>query len=741
MQSGSQTSATPIGQSVVLLGAGNAHLVFARMFGMDPLPGVAVTLVNQGTVIPYSAMVPAHLGGEFPADEITFDLVRVCAAFGIRLIAEPAAAVDPARREVRFADRPPVLYDILSLGLGSVPEAPPGVIDGETSFVMRPLSRLIARLDRLAEELRRAPRPVRFAVVGGGASGCELSLAIARRMAEFADFRITLLQGNERLLPRFPAAAAKAFGKALASRRIEVRTNARVIGGTPGQLQLESGEELSCDFVLWATQGGAPELIAASGLAVTESGFLRVRKTLQSVSEYDVFGTGDCVAFDDYPQLAKSGVYAVREGRVLFENVRRRARGETLRDFRPQQRCLYLLNTGDGDAVLNYGLFAWKAKWVRRLKNWIDQRWVRKFTEFPRMQPGGEDDESAMRCGGCGSKVPAEVLSSVLKSLPTADDERILLGLAAADDAAVSRLPQRETRPSVDDELVEVQTVDYFRSFLADPYLFGRIAALNAASDLYAMNATPSMALAIATLPYARTPIQAAQLNELLRGAVRSFEELGITLAGGHTTEGAELALGFSVTGYARQDKLFRKSGLQPGDALILTKPLGTGALLAALMRAECQAKWYEQLLAGMLQANASAAEIFSAGGVTACTDVTGFGLAGHLLEMLQASGVSARLDIESVPLYPGFNEVTAQGIRSSLFDDNARAGSHVHGPKPPAWLFDPQTSGGLLGGVAADEVQNVLECLRETGSGHAARIGTVENAGNSSSGPAIFLA
>src|SRR4029077_9032940 len=167
------------------------------------------------------------------------------------------------------------------------------------------------------------------------------------------------------------------------------------------------------------------------------------------------------------------------------------------------------------------------------------------------------------------------------------------------------------------------QTVDYFKAFIDDTYQFGRIAALNAVSDLYAMNARPFSALAIATLPYARGPIQEAQLYELLCGAVDAFRELGVVLTGGHTTEGPEMALGFAVTGFAEEGRLFQKSNLRPGDVLILTKPLGSGALLAAWMRGQCRAEWFTPLVASMLVANKDAGEILARAGVTACTDVT----------------------------------------------------------------------------------------------------------------------
>jgi selenide,water dikinase len=274
---------------------------------------------------------------------------------------------------------------------------------------------------------------------------------------------------------------------------------------------------------------------------------------------------------------------------------------------------------------------------------------------------------------------------------------------------------------------VEVQTVDYFKAFIDDPFLFGRIAALHALGDLFAMNARPFAAMAIATLPVARGPVQEQQLFELMSGAVETLNETGAVLVGGHTTEGSELAVGFSLTGFAQQNRLFQKRNLKEGDFLVLTKPLGTGALLAAWMRGQCKAQWLEQVIQTMLISNGPSAEIFSRSAVTACTDITGFGLAGHLLEMLDASGVSARLFRDKIPLYPGFADVVAGGIVSTLQRDNAKVACRLVGPAPlPEWLFDPQTSGGLLGAVRPDAARRTIEQLVESGAVHATVIGEV---------------
>jgi selenide,water dikinase len=318
----SSSATVPIEKNVVLVGAGNAHLVFLKRWGMRPVPGVAVTLVSEGPVIPYSAMVPAHLAGDYPWDEITIDLVRLCQHVGARFVAERVTGIDARARRVLFAGRPPLAYDALSLGLGSLPARPNHPVDPEKSLVMRPLARMVEKLDALERGLRESPRPFHLAVVGGGASGCELSLAIHKRFAAFPGFRVSLFQGNDRLLPEFPAAVALAFERAFQERGIAIRVNARVADAEDGSLRFEDGEHIAVDTVLWATQASPPEVVRESGLAVDAAGFLRVRDTLQSVNDPAVFGTGDCVSFETYPGLPRNGVHAVRQGPVLLTTWR-----------------------------------------------------------------------------------------------------------------------------------------------------------------------------------------------------------------------------------------------------------------------------------------------------------------------------------------------------------------------------------------------------------------------------------
>jgi selenide,water dikinase len=335
------------------------------------------------------------------------------------------------------------------------------------------------------------------------------------------------------------------------------------------------------------------------------------------------------------------------------------------------------------------------------------------YTEM-RMKP---DPAVPMRCGGCGAKVGAEVLAGALADLPRIQNKDLVVGLDAPDDAAVLRVPSG---------LLLVQSVDHFRAFLDDPVLFGQIAAAHALSDLHAMGARPWTALAIATVPFGPGAKMRADLSAMLQGATQVLRADGCALVGGHSGEADEAALGFAVSGLAEPEALTRKSGLRPGDALILTKPIGTGIVLAGHMRGLARASWLSATIESMRATNAAAARVLREHGASACTDVTGFGLAGHLAEMARASSVAATIWSDAVPVLPGALELAAQGVESTLAPENARAVPNLSTEPRERVLVDPQTSGGLLGGVQAAQAGDCLRAMIAVGVA-AAIIGVVE--------------
>jgi selenide,water dikinase len=279
---------------------------------------------------------------------------------------------------------------------------------------------------------------------------------------------------------------------------------------------------------------------------------------------------------------------------------------------------------------------------------------------------------------------------------------------------------------------LSLQTVDYFRAIVDDPYLLGKIAANHALGDVYAMGGEPQTALAIATVPYGLEAKVEADLSAMMAGANEVLRDAGCALVGGHTSEGAELALGFAVNGLVPRDAALRKNGLRPGDALVLSKPIGTGTLLAADMRGKAKARWVMAAIAHMIQSNRHAAQILRDHDVHAATDVTGFGLLGHLVEMVRASDVDVSIAIANVPLLDGARETVDLGIFSSLQPQNVRLRRAIREVETVAThplyplLFDPQTSGGLLAAVPLDEAERCVAALRAAGYAAADVIGFV---------------
>jgi selenide,water dikinase len=265
--------------------------------------------------------------------------------------------------------------------------------------------------------------------------------------------------------------------------------------------------------------------------------------------------------------------------------------------------------------------------------------------------------------------------------------------------------------------------------------VFGKVAANHALGDVFAMGAEPQAALAVVTVGFGLEAKIEADLTQLLAGALVVLNAAGTTLAGGHTSEAAELALGFAVSGLVDRGRALGKGGLRPGDLLVLTKPLGTGALFAAEMRGAAKGRWIAAALSSMTQSSGAAARCLVDHGATAMTDVTGFGLLGHLVEMTRASGADAAIDLDAIPALDGALEVIERGIVSSLQAENVRlrraiaGGEAVTGHRKYPLLFDPQTAGGLLAGVPRESGEACVDALRSAGYGRAAIVGSVEEA------------
>ena len=719
---------SPIETDIVLVGGGHAHVEVVRRFGMKPEPGVRLTLVSTPVDTPYSGMLPGYLARHYGFDDCMIDLRRLCRFAGARLIVARATGIERAARRVLLAGRPPLPYDLLSIDIGSVPET--GRIEGAGHAI--PLKPVPAFLRRWAEVEALAGRQdgmVRIVVIGAGAGGVEASMALQHRIHKSLERlenkennrpeapQFTILSLTPEIMPGHAAGVRRRVLAALRRKGIAVETGETAVAVEPGRVLCASGRTFEHEAAILVTQGGAAPWLGETGLATDARGFLKVGPTLQSKSDDTIFAAGDCAAFNS-AALPKSGVYAVRQGPVLAENLRRAVRDRALQPFRPQRRVLSLISLGEKRAVASKAVFAAEGKWVWRWKDRIDRRWMARYgADLPAMTgaPAADPAVESMRCAGCGAKVPQAILNAVLDRLRADPETAPALALDSPDDAAA-------LIPPADGTLY--QTVDQFRAFVDDPWLFGRIAANHCMGDIHAMGGAPVSALISVTLPFAAPGIVERDLEQLLRGVLRSLGEAGAVLIGGHTAEGAEMAAGLTINGTVGAGEPWRKGGARPGDRLILTKALGTGVLLAAEMARAARGRDVETALRSMLASNGAAVAVLRRHGARACTDITGFGLGGHLLEMLEASDCGAVLDEAALPLLSGAADLLAAGYASSLHPANRAVLKPVCEGTVPEILADPQTAGGLLAAVPASEARPCLAALRQAGYPDAAIVG-----------------
>ncbi len=723
----------PVLKDLILIGGGHSHLSVLKYFAMHPVPGLRLTLVTRDLHTPYSGMLPGYIAGHYQYDEAHIDLRPLAQFAKARIYHAEVNDIDFSSSHIICTGRPPIHFDFISINIGSKPGTLH--IPGAKNFAMpvKPIDRFLTQWDTLTDKIVHTKNKFHLAIVGGGAGGVEMALATQYRLFQLLkkqqqshDFlNIDLYCDSDNILPTHNKQVQQRFKRILKQRNIKIHSNDRITEVQKNQLINNTGEHYPADAVLWVTNASAPAWLKKTGLDVDADGFITVNDSLQSSSHKNVFAAGDIAAVLNHPR-PKSGVFAVRQGPPLARNLARAVQNKPLKSFVPQKNFLGLISTGDKYAIASRGNWSLEGAWLWKIKDWIDRRFMDNFNKLPEMEQqeipkfnkAMADQQTlhdisaiAMRCGGCGAKVGSTVLSRVVNRLQPISRDDVIIGLADPDDAAVTDIPAGK---------LVVQSVDYFRSFIDDPYIFGQIAANHALSDIFAMGAETQTAMAIATIPYGIENQIEDQLFQTMSGALQILNASNTALVGGHSSEGAELSFGLSVTGLASRDQVMRKSGMQTGDVLILTKALGTGTLFAADMRLKARGRWIDTAIKSMLLSNQAAGFCLHRHGATACTDVTGFGLLGHLVEMTRSSGKSVTLNLNSLPVMEGALEMIESGIFSSLQEQNVRLRRAIKDPseltqhKHFPLLFDPQTSGGLLAAVPANKAEACLTELKK---------------------------
>ena len=711
----------PLIKNVVLVGGGHAHALMLRMWAMKPVAGVRVTVINPTATAPYTGMLPGFVAGHYRRDELDIDLVRLARFADARLVLGAVSGLDRNARTVTVPGRPPIPYDVCSINVGITSAMPtlPGF--AEHALPAKPMDEFAGAWTRFLETpFGESPSIV---VIGGGVGGCELALAMHYRLAQAgATPQITIVDSGQ-IVTDLAEASQHALRTRLAESAVTILEAHRVTEVTERGVRLEGATEIAADLVVGAAGARAYPWLAETGLR-THNGFVEIDDTLQSVTDPAIFAAGDCAHMGFAPR-PKAGVYAVRQAPVLHANISATLMGRKLEAFRPQDDYLKLISLGSKTAAADKFKRLVQGRGMWRLKDKIDRRFMDRLDDLPEMElpklPANSAsglqqarDEEPPLCGGCGAKVGADILSGPVGALPSAGRSDIVR--LPGDDAAL--LEFGETR--------QVITTDSVRSFTPDPYRMAKIAALHAMGDIWAMGAAPQAVLVTVTLPQLARSLQSEWLGEIMAGAAEVLMPTGAEIVGGHTSMGAELSLGFSITGLLDSPPI-TLSGAKRGQKLILTRPLGSGLLFAGEMQRKAQGNDIAALLSELEVPQGPAATILADAGATAMTDVTGFGLAGHLYGMLRESGAAAELHLDDVAIFDGALKLATDGLRSHLHAANQRGVPIVSREDDPRMvlLFDPQTAGGMLAAVPDAAAETAVAALSAAGF-HSNVIGTV---------------
>ena len=650
------------GGTLLLAGGGHSHALLLKRWAMRPKrrPSQNIMLVNRSSTALYSGMVPGLIAGLYQRDDLAIDLRQLCERARVAFVEAEITGLNPEQNCLKLRDRPALRFDWLSLDVGAV---------SRPSAAGVPIKPLEASLSFLESEDPSDPNPLR--VIGAGAAGLEVVLALRHRWPERA---LQLQQRSGQLDSAIQTVLQQA--------------NISLIDDDSNH----NGPSLLC------TGSQGPAWLATTGLPLAPDGRVCTDRHLRVEGHPCLFASGDCAVISASPRPA-SGVWAVRAGRPLAINLEAACQGQPLRPWHPQRKALQLIGSHEDAAWARWG--GWRlgpSHLLWHLKQRIDRAFMTGF-----LQPAAMADAAPMACRGCAAKLPAQPLAAAL--------ERVGLGGQPEDAALLDAYPGL------------LQSMDGFPALVSDPWLNGRLTTLHACSDLWACGAQVTSAMATITLPVVPAKEQQELLVQTLAGIRSALDEQGAHLIGGHTMESRSISpvpasLGVQVTltvnGKSSQSP-WHKSGLRAGDVLLISRPLGTGVLFAGAMSGVTKAADLDAALQGMAWSQHTLLEQLEQvrGDIHACTDITGFGLLGHLSEMLESNQeLTVQLDGSAIRTYPGALELFEAGVSSSLAPSNRAAWRWLEGPvqlrKPPSpalleLLVDPQTCGPLL-----------LACTRE---------------------------
>ena len=711
-----QIEEIPITNDLVLIGGGHSHLSVLMKLSKRPINGNRITLITNEIDTPYSGMIPGYIEGIYSWRDSHIDLYRLCLKLNVRFIHAEVERVSAYEKEIYFKDRPKIKFDVLSINTGI--QSNNREIKGAAKYCLpvKPISKLANNF------LNKITNFKSIAFIGGGAGSVELALAIKKRFLNInQDIKITIITGKRGLLSTFPQKTKLTSLKTLEKFKIDIIEYKRVLEVKPKQIILSDKSMLKIDKAILSTNSMTPKWLAKSDILLTKDNYILVNKSFQTNYKY-VFASGDVIDFNNQ-NLKKAGVFAVRSGKPLAINIKQFILGKKLVEYKFNKNYLALIGTSKRSAIATKYNLTFNSRFFFYLKKYIDQNFIKKFSDFKirkkftlealktdvlnifvKHKEKITDKNDIMQCKGCAAKVP---LNALKQALPK--------DIVSTSEDAVSVPGHPEL----------YQTVDMISSIITDPFLLGKIAANHSISDMVSVNSKITSAMMILQLPLSKTEINSRDLEQVLLGANEIFKTIDCPLIGGHTMIGKDKdpIIGFSILGQKQKKIKIMKNRrkIKTKDLLILTEKIGSGLIFAGINNYLIDSYFQTDVIKQMIKGNLNFGKISNHLNILSMTDITGFGLANHLLNLIKRDNSKTGLTIypNKIPLFEGVNECLNKDIKSSLFKSNYDIAQKDiiykrDKSKLDNILYDPQTVGGIAFIIPQEEKYKHFKVLKE---------------------------
>ena len=722
------SSNTIIKNDLILIGGGHSHLILLMKLAKNPILGTRITLVSNELDTPYSGMIPGYIEGEYSWRESHIDLYKFSERLNIRFIHSEVINISGKDKKIYFKDRPALSYDFLSINCGIQSNYKKIKGANKYSLPVKPISKLaINFLDQI-----NTINSVAF--IGGGAGSVELALALKKRYKiKNPNLKIIIISGQRGLLNFFSKKTKNYAEAELNKHDIKIINNKYVIEIKKNKFITNDNKVFEVDKCVLSTNAMGALWLKKTDINLTDDGFIIVNNCFQTNFNF-IFASGDIIEFNKM-KLEKTGVFAVKSGKPLAKSIKSFILNKKSIPFKHKKNYLALIGLSNGYAIATKFGLSNLSKFNYFLKKYIDKRFVYKFNNFEnksnylyfynlfnflniffKKNLFKQTETIQMQCKGCAAKVPFDALK---KSLP----ENITL--SSHDAAPVPHYPQL------------FQTIDMINAIISDPYLLGKIAANHSLSDIIAAKSKALSAQMILQLPLSETEVHSRDLAQVLSGAKIILDNNECLLNGGHTMIGNDNdpVIGFSIIGEdTSKNKKNKPSKIKKDDLIILTGKIGSGLIFAGISNNLIDSHYQIDVINQMSEGNSKFGAIINQLDISLMTDITGYGLANHLLNLIQRNyGKNGfTINTKKIQVYEGVVYALKKGVKSSLYKSNFDAASkYIVYEKNKELIdeiiYDPQTVGGLAFIISKKNKAKTFEILKSN-SIHFSVIGFVNN-------------